>query len=272
LAATSIQLQVELADGKLVEPQSVLSEGYQDLLTLLFFLEVSHAAARRGQARMLILDDVLQSVDAGVRVGLLSYLLGRFSDWQLFITVHDRLWREQLISLMRQRNHRVVEREVVGWSSDSAPLLRVATFDPRAPLQRALAEGNPASICAEAGRLLEHLLNVMTWTLPTSVTRRQGDKYTIGDMWPGVLKVLGTTDIADIARDVDTWLHLRNLLGAHYNEWADALPLSDATSFGTSVLRLFSQLLCEACHQWVLPNGFRTTWSCKCGAVAFSRL
>ncbi|MET7400774.1 hypothetical protein ABZS66_45570, partial [Dactylosporangium sp. NPDC005572] len=63
----SIDIVVVLNNGRSCYPKQVFSEGYCDLLALLFFLAVAKEAARRGQAKLLVLDDVLQSVDSGVQ-------------------------------------------------------------------------------------------------------------------------------------------------------------------------------------------------------------
>lgn len=220
LSAMSIELTVTLQSGQAVSPESLFSEGVQDLVAVLFFLEIAQSAAARGQARILILDDVLQSVDSSIRVKLLEYILKRFASWQLFITVHDRLWREQLVNLMRRHNHHFVEREVRRWMFDHGPELRIASSDDLAALSTALNVGNTQMICAETGRLLERICDVLSYTLPISVSRRAGDRYDLGALWPGVAKKLRRTSLSSTANEVDRWLMLRNLLGAHYNLWA----------------------------------------------------
>ena len=272
LSALSIELRVTLASGQEVSPESVFSEGLQDLIAVLFFLEVAQAAALRGQARVLILDDVMQSVDSTVRLNLLDYLIERFNRWQMFITVHDQLWRGQVVQLLRARGIQFVEREIREWTSENGPSLRVATFDERGPLMAALDQGSTSLISASAGRLLEQLADTLSWTLPVSLTRRNGDRYTIGDLWPPVLKKLKTTSISGVAQEVDKWLHLRNLLGAHYNSWADSLSQSDADNFAKSILALFTAVHCDTCGQWVLSDGYRTRWSCRCGITSFSTI
>jgi hypothetical protein len=111
----SLDLLVRLQDGVRCFPQQLFSEAYQDLLALLFFASVAKKASERGQARILILDDVLQSVDARIMHSFVDYLLDEFSDWQLIITVHDRLWREQLRDLFDAHRHEFVEHNIYSW-------------------------------------------------------------------------------------------------------------------------------------------------------------
>jgi hypothetical protein len=270
LSAISIELKVSLPGDRFVTPESIFSEGVQDLIAVLFFLEITHAAADRGQARILILDDVMQSVDSTIRLRLLDYLLQRFDKWQLLITVHDRLWREQIVQLMRRRGHRFVEREIRRWTFLEGPQVRSTSYDVVASLSDALENGNTAMIAAEAGRLLEHISDVLSWSLPVNVSRRQNDLYTLGDLWPAVNSKLSKTSIAPVAEKVDRWMHLRNLLGAHYNEWAGSLSQMDADSFAEAIVALHRCVYCDNCYHWVRADGFQRRWSCRCGNVAFA--
>ena len=95
----SLDLVLTLVNGRKCFPQQLFSEGYRDLLALLFFTTVAKEAAKRGQARILILDDVLQSVDSSVRRAAVEYLLTTFKRWQFIFTVHDRLWLKTTFEL-----------------------------------------------------------------------------------------------------------------------------------------------------------------------------
>jgi hypothetical protein len=261
---------VSLPNGQEATPESIFSEGIQDLIAVLFFLEGAQAAALRGQARILILDDVMQSVDSTIRLSLLEYLVDRFGAWQLFMTVHDQLWREQIVTLLKRKNYQFVEREIRDWNPENGPRLRITHFDQRAPLIAALENGNTGLISGAAGRLLEQIVDTLSWTLPVNITRREGDRYDLGALWPPVLKKLSTTSIAAAAADVDRWLHLRNLLGAHYNRWGDSLSQSDADRFARAILALFDAVHCDTCGQWVLGDTYRSSWSCRCGNTKFA--
>ena len=56
-----------LKNNQTADPLGLFSEANLDLLAFLIFLAVAKEAAERGQARLLVLDDVLQSVDAVFR-------------------------------------------------------------------------------------------------------------------------------------------------------------------------------------------------------------
>ena len=149
-----------------------------------------------------------------------------------------------------------------------------ASYDMDALLKEALERGDIYTTCSQAGLLLERMCNTLSYNLPISVTRKKEDKYTLGDLWPGIYKVLRKTSISDVALEVERWLHLRNLVGAHFNEWAGALSRQEARYFGESVLILLEYVHCSTCHRWIEEspsNGANKVWQCRCGATRVER-
>ncbi|WP_158575912.1 AAA family ATPase [Streptomyces corynorhini] len=271
LSDVSLEINVTLAGEIFTTPQKVFSEGYQDLIALLYFLAVARAAGRQGQARVLILDDVLQSVDANIRVSLMEMVVREFKDWQLLVTVHDRLWRSQLRDIFQRTGHPVMEIEIRNWDFGGGPHVLSAGVDPADSLWAALDLSDPFVVCGVAGRLLEQICDHLSWTLPSSVKRKRGDAYTLHDMWPGIMKELKGTSCAHLLAKVDTWVHLRNAAGAHYNEWAEGVTWVEAESFGLAVLELYGQVRCDSCKQWVeRAEGKR--FACRCSGIRIEPL
>ena len=124
-------------------------------------------------------------------------------------------------------------------------------------------------LASQAGRLLEAICDRLSWTLPVAVQRRREDRYDIGSLWPPLMKKLRRSNVAEVLESVDSSLLLRNLLGAHFNEMAEAVPDSDADEFGEAVLRLWDSVFCVDCGQWVvtLADGRLT---CRCGATSIT--
>ena len=132
--------------------------------------------------------------------------------------------------------------------------------------------GDTTGICSQSGLLLEAICNKLSWKLSISVTRRKDDKYTLGDLWPGVYKILRRTNIQVPAEKVDKWLHLRNLVGAHYNEWAQSVSDQEARYFGETVLELFNLVRCPKCLRWVDELHQGKVWQCRCSLTRVERI
>ena len=272
LSEISFEVLIELYNGTVVEPRRVLSEANLDLLSLLIYLGMIREAARRGQAKLVVLDDVLQSIDQSVRVRFAAFLISEFADWQVVFSVHDQLWRSQLVTLLRKANLRFVQMEITDWSVKGGPVVRANESDQSSILSRQIDTGTRQQICTAAGILLERICDRLSVSLPISVLRRPGDRYTLGDLWPGIQKKLKRTTIVESLADVDRTMDLRNMIGAHYNEWAESLSRSEACEFGKSVLVLYSRVRCGVCFRWIEPLsiGGRATgeYRCRCGAVS----
>ena len=275
ITPSSLEVVARLKNNQTADPVGLFSEANLDLLAFLIFLAVAKEAAERGQARLLVLDDVLQSVDAVFRARVSEYIVEEFHDWQLIFTVHDRLWREQLRDMLRRRGMSFVDREIIRWSVETGPVIIDASHGMEVLLQQAMNRGDLYGTCAHAGLLLERTCNALSYNLPISVTRRPADKYTLGDLWPGIRKSLKRTTIASTVAEVDRWLHLRNMLGAHYNEWAQSLSQYESQQFGEAVLKLFESVRCGSCYRWVeagTSGGSRVSWSCRCLATTVGKI
>ncbi|MFH9586863.1 AAA family ATPase [Streptomyces luteogriseus] len=262
-----IDLDVLLMNGLRLRAEHYFSEANLDLLALLLFLSLMKFAAKNGQPKIMALDDVLQSVDASIRVKVAQYLLSEFGNWQLLVTFHDRLWREQFGAVFATK-HQFLERELVDWGLESGPKLIEAKRDPSSALRDSLISNDSRLICGNAGFLLEVMSDWMSKSLQTSVTRRYGDKYTLGDTWPGVLKRLRKTSMCQAGLLVDSYMWLRNIHGAHYNEWATDLSMTDAHAFAVSVLSLWDGIWCPLCREPVGKHG--DLLHCRCGTCSIS--
>jgi hypothetical protein len=120
-----------------------------------------------------------------------------------------------------------------------------------------------------AGRLLEQVCDRPSWTIPISVKRKRGDTYTLADLWPGTVKELKSTTAGPAFATVDKWLHLRNVAGAHYNEWAESVTWVEAEAFGLATLELLANVRCDTCKGWVEPAGAKF-YACRCGKTAIT--
>jgi hypothetical protein len=244
-------ISIVSVDGKKLDPVQVLSEAALDLLALLVLIEVHVECAGLGQERIIALDDVFQSVDSVHRIRTLEYMAGRLRGWQLILTLHDRLWLDLATQALSRAGRTVKVYEVIGQGPSERPILRSASLTSIAELRARVAErSSSATLCATAGRVLEEVCNDLSLRLEASVTRRPKDRYTLGDLWPGVSKILrknGPGPCREALSDIDAFLALRNIVGAHYNEWATSLSSAEAVDFANVVIRFWDATHCSTC-------------------------
>jgi hypothetical protein len=268
--ALALQMKVHLHNGTSVTPEHIFSEGVQDLLAILFFLEVAKAAALRGQANVLILDDVIQSVDATVRRRLLQHITTDLKNWQLIITCHDRLWRDHVREALHKQDIQHREIAIRSWEFTSGPSITVGQSDPSTDLRHLVRQASPRSVAGAAGLLLETMCDRLSWTLPVTVTRTRGDRYTLGELWNSVTsKAKNSPELGMLLGEIDRIVSLRNQLGAHYNEIAESIADAEADRFGDLVLDLWDRVYCSLCSDYVSKEKSKT-YTCRCGAVRFT--
>ncbi|GAA1195448.1 hypothetical protein GCM10009608_33600 [Pseudonocardia alaniniphila] len=267
----SLDVVVDFNNGSSALPQQVFSEGYLDLIALLFFLSVTKRAGELGQANVLVLDDALQSVDSSIRLGAMNYILDAFSGWQLIITGHDRGWLAQVKALYGSHGRPYIERIISRWSFEGGIILGSSGWSVSDSMEDALARGDARVTAGTAGLLLEQVCHELSWRLRISVERVQGDRYALGDLWPGIFKVLRKTTLIEHAKKVDLRLSIRNLLGAHYNEWAESISWHDVEQLARGALALYRGTRCLSCHDWVRRGGVALTCPCGTTQVAITR-
>lgn len=247
----SLDFVVRLDNGSEVAPVMLFSEANSDLLALLIYFEFIFNSQEYGQAKVLILDDIFQSVDSTIRFRVMQYVIERFNDWQIIISTHDRLWKEQLVQLFRNHTKPLQQMEIVRWSFEQGPQLvgSINNFDEK--LLAAVENGSTADICASAGYLLEYMCEKLSCILSTSIKRKYGDKYTIGDLWPGIYKELKKSSAKEVFSELNDLFYLRNMVGSHYNEWSLSLSRSEANDFAEAVLDAYFHVCCKKCGRWI---------------------
>tara|TARA_R110000824_G_scaffold24090_1_gene85312 strand:- start:6641 stop:8161 length:1521 start_codon:yes stop_codon:yes gene_type:complete len=79
----------------LKQPQFFLNEAKQSALALAIYLSARLACTQTAPddaPKLIVLDDLLIGVDQSNRLPVLDLLMKRFSDWQVVLLTHDRVW------------------------------------------------------------------------------------------------------------------------------------------------------------------------------------
>ena len=94
-AGAGLNFEVDFLGRGSHPPLALHSEGHQDSMGICLFLALYEELAK-GVLRLVVLDDVVMSVDAGHRRELSRLLKSEFSECQFIITTHDKTWAQQL--------------------------------------------------------------------------------------------------------------------------------------------------------------------------------
>ncbi len=244
--ARSTELTLDFSDQKNVDPRAYASEGHVDSLGLCIFL----AFVRKFNegCSLLILDDVVATIDSNHREFIGKLLEEKFEDFQKIITTHDNIWFEQLSKYGAYQRYQITD-----WTEVEGPL--VAHHIPRwENILQKLEAGDKNSAGAEARRYLEYILKTMSYNTKTKIIY---DPYTGGtvndfyyDLKARMNKLIKDQTERVVIIDRFDKLEKRSFMGnllTHDNPLADSLHIDEVRRFAESVHELKIALSCENC-------------------------
>lgn len=245
------------------DPRAYYSDAHLDTLGISIFLALRKWHRQlHPEFNLLVLDDVLTSIDNAHAVRLSELLLNDFSDYQVLLTTHDRIWYEHFIDIQARCgvSANYTNKVIHKWTIEEGPDLREPE-DERELLKELLTVNRSAGlITSTAGRLLEHILQEMRYSLSLSVRAKRSERYEIGELWPPFYKavrknyvtfyaqVRGVLDALDL-----NWV-IRNWVGGHFNDWAKRASNDEAVEFGQAVAKLFDAVFCPQCRKFITPS------------------
>jgi hypothetical protein len=122
----STELRMGFFDRPEEDPRAFGSEGHLDSLGLCIFL--AFVKRFNGDWPLLVLDDVVTSVDIQHKRRVADLLFEEFGDRQLFVTTHDARWFNELRRAQEETGHSsdTTNIAIEGWTLEEGPRLRVA--------------------------------------------------------------------------------------------------------------------------------------------------
>jgi len=269
----SVNLHTEFY-GKTAPPRLHLSESHLDTLGLCYFLALRKTEALADPSfRLLILDDVLHSVDADHRVRVAQLLKKEFSDHQLIITTHDEIFFGRLRAALGSNS--VEYQKFHGWDIIRGPISGDKTSDIDLILDKSLhTAAGTATLAAACGRTFEWLLMQLTENLQVAVPARFSRPHDIGSMWPPLGKKLKSMKgfVAahpNLCDDIDVHGWVRNAVGAHYNETASNATPSEVRDFALLLAQLYMATYCTTCDGFIAKSGDER-WQCVEGCHSYA--
>lgn len=176
-AGAGLKLEVDFYGQGKFPPAALHSEGHQDTLGICLFLALAEHVSG-GPITLLILDDVLMSVDAEHRRAVAEMLRREFPKTQFVITTHDAVWANQIKSVgLSGKPH-----ALSSWTLEGGTLTTVATKDPIVAARAALAEGRVESAAHALRRGLEERLRELCVALGGRVRLKADGDYDLGEL------------------------------------------------------------------------------------------
>ena len=219
---------------------------------------------------LLVLDDVVSSVDAAHRTRIGALLLRTFSDYQLIVTTHDALWFEEFMSIAKaMRYSSLAPLRITSWSLEYGP--RWAPYVDRWEDMRAKAADDDKQGAASLARhTLEGMLFRLAVNLQAAVVPRADTRYDVGALLDPVMnraKRLNPRfeeeNVAALQGFRSTSI-LANLL-THNNLLAAGTSRQEVIDFVEALAGFHAIFYCAACGQLIKYIREAKVVQCECG-------
>jgi len=268
-------------------PHALHSEGHQDSMGLCLFLSLAEYLAE-GIIDIVLLDDVVMSVDADHRRSLCKLMATFFKDKQFIITTHDKTWANQL------KTEGIVSSkssiEFYNWDIETGPHVNLEK-DIWKDVKKALEENNVPEGAAKLRRGAESFFETICDALEAPVTYRQNRRWELGNFMPAAFgqfrkhlksaksaaQSWGDNEKMKEFQELDSMasqIYTRTLAEqwgvnstVHYNEWAN-LTKNDFEPISDSFEDLFNLFMCQTCNgvvRLVKKGMTNEAIKCNCG-------
>ncbi|MHA1492235.1 MAG: AAA family ATPase [Promethearchaeota archaeon] len=271
-------------------PHALHSEGHQDSMGICLYLTLAEKV-NVNLMDLVILDDVIMSIDADHRRGICNILKKCFPNKQFFITSHNKTWTNQL------KFERVIEPtkiiEFYNWNISTGPLSMDFEEDIWEPIEKNLEKNDVPSAASRLRRGLEQFFGSVCNDLCIPVIYKLNGRYELGDfLIPAIneyrsllkkaissAKSWDNEELFDSLKNIDStrgpifsrtyaeqWVINANV---HYNNWAN-FSVNDIRPVVEAFQDLCLLFLCPSCGGmlYLTKHNFKpVNVRCNCGTV-----
>lgn len=239
---------------EVADPRLVYSDGHLDTVGICIFLALRKRSA--ANPKLLVLDDIVLSIDMGHAARLIELLRDEFGDHQILLLSHNALFMKMCRAPFSNARH----LEIHSWTLEHGPRL-VAHVTHIEHLRKALDESGSAETVANAMRpVLDDLLQSACRSFEVAVPTTQGRGLTVDEQWSPLRKKLieltkagALGDLTATFEKIGSPSFFRNALGAHLNDWALDVPLAQVQRISQGILELVEAVHCTVCNIVVRP-------------------
>jgi DNA repair exonuclease SbcCD ATPase subunit len=273
-------------------PRALHSEGHQDSMGLCLYMALNKKISE-GKVKLVVLDDVVMSIDSEHRRNFCKLLHKYFSDLQFIITTHNRTWARQLCTDAVVRRKNLIEFK--GWSVESGPKYsdKLGIWD---EIKKKVHENQISSAAHQLREHLEFLFESVCDSLRGRICYRSDGRYELGDYIDGAKNAYkaflrqaksvanswdnrgALDDLTKIETQINEVINRTQMEhwgineNVHYNKWADFskddfLPIVEAFQDFESFYR------CQRCSGLIslMTKGeVESCIKCPCGEVTWN--
>ncbi len=253
----STDLKIESFGKKGEDPRGFESEGHLDSLGLCIFL--AFIKRFNGSLPLMILDDVVATIDSDHRQRIADLLMEEFADKQIIITTHDEAWYRELVATQRKygKESYFVNLIITGWSRNLG--ISLLSYKPQWEKIKDYIRTGDKTGAGNAGRqYLESVLQELSETTRTPVPFKISGNLDVFDLYDPLkrrLKLLiadsdFSLKVERAFRDLSSTSYMGNLL-SHKNRLADQFAINEIENFCNSVRYLEKLFCCPSCNHQI---------------------
>jgi recombinational DNA repair ATPase RecF len=270
-------------------PHALHSEGHQDSMGICLFLALAEKLGAN-QFDVIVLDDVVMSVDRNHRRAVCTILAKYFPSKQFIITTHEKFWAYELSAAGIVPAKSMFE--FYNWTIETGPkVMHEATSLQK--VHEELLRGSVDTAAQAMRKVAEHFFSLAGEKLEARVPIRLSGNWDLGDLASAAKARLNellakAKDAANSWNQRDKMEELRDYANrasdafnvaqieqwglnptVHFNEWAQLSP-EDFKPILESFEALFSLFECPTCHTLLFvskADGNTVSVSCHCGQV-----
>lgn len=182
---TGLNLEVAFHGRGQYPPHALHSEGHQDSMGICLYFALCDWLQEQEELPIMMLDDVVMSIDADHRRPLAKLLASDLADdYQLFVTTHDDLWHRHLRSSGVVTSSNAVQ--LSGWNIEDGPMTHARPEMEWETVEAELDNGNISIAAHQTRRMAEWFLREACDGLDGKVPFQSDSKWTLGDFKKGV--------------------------------------------------------------------------------------
>jgi len=221
-------------------PRALHSEGHQDSMGLCLYMALNKKISE-GKVKLVVLDDVVMSIDSDHRRNFCKLLHKYFGDLQFIITTHNRTWARQLCTDAVVKRKNLIEFK--GWSVEAGPKYteKPGIWD---EIKKKVEENEISSAAHQLREHLEFIFESVCDSLRGQICYRSDARYELGDYVAGAKNAYKS--------------YLKEAKGAA-NSWNNREALEDLTRMESQINEVIGRTQME--HWGINENVHFNKWA-----------
>lgn len=283
-----LNFEVDFYQRGMFPPHALHSEGHQDSMGLCLFFALNNYLIK-DSIKVIILDDVVMSIDRSHRRAVCHLLKEIFPDKQYIITTHDNAWAKQLRTegIVTQKNM----IHFTNWNIDTGPIFELEK-DLWDKIKEDLDRDDVPSAAHKLRRNAECFFENLCDFLGARILYKGHHQWELGDYAPAAISIYKRylkkaksnfqkmkqedkfKEIIEIEKranrviadsQIEQWVINENV---HYNRW-EGFSKQDFEPVVKAFQELFSLFTCSSCGTMIsVSEGTQATLvSCGCGKI-----